>query len=636
MSSIQVPPVSRPARRLKPAAPLRSPEHGRFLVQAVVWSLVILALAVIAYRRFFASVGVLTDSDTMDFAQIARNMAAGHGYATGILRPLAVTGFAPPDKSGFAPDISRAPLYPFVLMVAAMARGGRLSDNNVILISLILFLCTVAAVYRLGRTLFPAPGQAWIALLAAGLYGISGEALGYAVAGLPVTMAALMVTLLLIALHRAFEQPGRPAGAGSALVVGLMLGLCYLSQYSLLLLTIPALVYLFFTRAPERAWAAVGACALGFFIMTGGWLVRSAHLGHGNPFFTLLYYSVMDHTAEYPGSSTIYRSDVPPIGPLAYFYQHLPDMLARLGRGLTFYRDHLLEAFNVFLLAASVASLVWRFPDIRLNALRGFAAVCLLALTLVTALFVPDVKDLAPFAPLITVVAVGFLSHVVAEQNWEPLLQRTALWSLGLLVGLGALVQFAGMKPTAANPDNAGLGLLSDLRLGTNQTVITDVPWEVAWRIGVPAVWLPEDNDALQAVATQMAANQVTYGAVLLTPGLGGYDLEDNEAAPWLALARRPDAVRIHAADEAQLRKYVKTLLQKHDPRVAGLSPDQISLLVERNVANIDQRYGVNLDPAAPISDALASFEFSQTAAESDGLNSALFLPRKAAASGKP
>ena len=99
-------------------------------------------------------------------------------------------------------------------------------------------------------------------------------------------------------------------------------------------------------------------------------------------------------------------------------------MLARVGRGLTVYRDNLLQAFNVFLLAAAAASLLWRAPDARLNALRGFAAFCLLAVILVTALFAPAVQIIAPFAPLITVVAVGFVFSMVAEQDWDPLLQR--------------------------------------------------------------------------------------------------------------------------------------------------------------------------------------------------------------------
>ena len=607
--------------------PSRSPEHRRFLLLGGVWALSILAMSVFSYRRFFVQPGgVLTDPNAMDFAQIGRNMATGHGYGTSILRPLAVTGFAGPDSQGVAPDVSRAPLYPFVLMLATLAHGGHLGDNTIVHVSLILFLCSVFGVYRLARTFFPAPEQAGIALLSAGLYGIGGQGLGYAVAGLPVTLATLMLTLLLIALHRAFEMPGRPAGASSALVVGLLLGLCYLAQYSLLLLAVPALVYLFFSRAPDRAWAGVGACALGFFVITGAWLVRNAHLGHGNPFFTLLFYSIMNHSAEYPGGTTIYRVAAPSVGPLAYSYSHLPDMLARLGSGLTFYRDHLLEAFNVFLLAAAASSLLWSFPDARLNALRGYAAFCLLAIILVTALFDPTAQIIAPFAPLITVVAVGFVFRVVAEQNWDPLLQRTAVWSVGLLVGLGSLIQFAGAKPPPLDPISGGIGQLSDSHLSANQAVISDAPWEVAWRTGLPAVWLPADNQAYGAVAFRAAQSRIAIQAMLLTPDLANYDLTtaDNEAAAWLALEKNPSASDQHARNQRRLQEYVADLVKRHDPRVAGLTPEQIQQEMAASLSKMEPDYNA----LGPISDMVAAFQPTATVPEASGFNSILFLRR--------
>ena len=43
-----------------------------------------------------------------------------------------------------------------------------------------------------------------------------------------------------------------------------------------------------------------------------------------------------------------------------------------------------------------------------------------------------------------------------------------------------------------------------------NQAVISDTPWEVTWRTGLPAVWLPAENDAFQAVASQAAQSGVT------------------------------------------------------------------------------------------------------------------------------
>ena len=631
MSSTQVPPVARPARRPVRTASPRTPQEGRFLLLGAVWALAILALTVFSYKRFLPPGSVLTNPDAMDFAQIARNIAAGHGYATSILRPLAVTGFTPLDSAGTAPDVSRAPLYPLLLMLCAVAHGGHLSDNVVLIVSLSLFLATVFAAYRLARLLFPAPEQAGIALLSAGLYGIGGEALGFALLGLPVALATLMVTLLLIALYRAMDVPGRPAGIGSAILVGVLAGLCYLTQYSLLLLAAPALVYLFFSRAPERAWAGAGAGALGFFVVTGAWMARNAHLSHGDPFFTLLFYSLMDQSADYPGYSTIYRSAAPPVGPLIYFYTHLPDMIAREGRGLTFYRDTLLQVFNVFLLAAAVASLLWRPPDARLNALRGYAAFCLLALILVTALFAPDASVIAPFAPIVIVVAVGYVFSTVAAQNWETLLQRTAIWTLGLLVGLGALIQFAGRKPMMPNPVSNGIGQVSALGLKANQAVISDTPWEVTWRTGLPAVWLPADSTAFQAVTAQAGQSGVTIDAMLLTPLLSSYDLGNGEASAWVALSKNPLA----ADKQPQIAQAAANYVRKSVPGLSGATTDQLA-----RTAQYQQVYGYYLshfDPelgaCGPISDVMATFGAANprdpSVPEFDNFPSTLFLRRQ-------
>ena len=597
-------------------------------MRGILWAVAILALTVLSYKHFFvASGGLLTDQEAMDFAQIARNMALGHGYATSVLRPLAIIGFAPPDASGVAPDVSHAPLYPFLLMLVALIHGRGLGDNTVVVTSLFLFLCSVLAVYRLARTLFPAPEQAGIALLSVGLYGIGSEMLGNALLGLPVTLATLAVTLLLIAMHRATETAGRRAGPGSALVVGLLLGLCYLTQYSLLLLAVPALVYLFFTRAPERSWAAIGACTLGFFAITGTWLVRNAHISHGNPFFTLLFYSIMNNTDAYPGYTTVYRSAVPPSSLLVYFFSHLPEMLARVGRGLTLYRDTLLQAFNVFLLAAAVASLLWRASDTRLSALRWFAAFCLLEIVVVTSLFDPNAQIIAPFAPLITVVAVGFVFSLVAEQNWEPFWQRTTVWSLALLVILGAVVQFAGKKPVPADPISGAVQALSGLGLRPNQAVISDVPWELTWRTGLPVIWLPAENETYQGTVSLTSQVNVPISAMVLTPNMGSYDLAGQEIASWWHLQTYSGTYLQAIEPLNQQAVQIDAAVADHDPRVTPAI-----LQFRKSIPDYEKRlYGQYQQQVATLTDissVTADFSPYKYAAEADGVSSNLFLHR--------
>jgi hypothetical protein len=634
LSQTQLPPSKQSVRRRSLNAPLppRPEDRGRFWLATGLWTLALLALAVFFYRNVYT--GSLTNPDAMDFAQIARNMVNGHGYATAILRPLAVSGFAGPDASGVAPDVSRAPLYPLILMFAFMGHGKHGGDSLVIALSLALFFLSVYGVYRLSRTFFPAPEQIWIAVLSMGLYGVGSGAMGYAFAGGPVSLATLLVTVLMIALYRAAETPTRPATFGGALWVGGLLGFCYLAQYSLLLLALPVLVYVFFSRPPVRAWAGIGACVLGFLIITGPWLIRNARLCHGDPFFTLLFYGIMANTSDYPGQSTIYRSVVPSVGPLVYFYQHLPDMPVRLGQGLTIYRDGLLQAFNFFLLAAAAASLLWRAPDVRQNAVRACAAIGILVIVVVTSLFQPTVQMIAPFAPLITVAAVGFVFSTVTAQGWDIVSQRIALWGMGLLVGLGAFVQDVGLKPI--NDSIAqGMNSLSDQTLNPidndgrtpPDAVISDSPWDIAWRLSVPSVWLPADNNAYQNVAAAAARSQVNIRAMLLTPHMADYDIADGEATSWVLLSTHPTADQDHLKADQYWDNFA-SLVARKDPRVRALiakyPPDVLQNYLANNKAQVDAnyqtQYGQISDIIADFNDPLASVT------ESNSYKSTVFL----------
>ena len=396
----------------------------------------------------------------MDYAQIARNIASGHGFATSILRPLAVSGIVG-LHDGTTPDISRAPLYPFVLMVAFILHGGHGGGNVVILVSLLFFLASAYAVYRLAQAVLPSE-QPWPALLSAGMYIIGGNALGYAVSGLPVSLATLLVSLFLLSLHRAHETGGKPKAGLETLLVGLLLGLCYLVQYSLLLLAIPTLIYIYASRAPARALQGVLLCAAGFLVVTLPWLIRNAVVTHGNPFFSLLLYGVMADTSEYPGATTIYRSVLPEATPFLVLF--CPS--ARDGRQDGARPDVLPGAldgrlFDLGLRAGGCVAACGVSPTRASMPCAAYAAVCLVLIALVTAVISPSAQILAPFAPIMIVLAVGFVWEIMAQQRWPALSQRLTLWGWGAMVGLGLFRRADRARPCLSEP---GAGRLDDAR----------------------------------------------------------------------------------------------------------------------------------------------------------------------------
>ena len=584
-----------PALTVRPA--WRTLLGTREAVCGLLWALAALILAVLAYRRLFP--GELIDADAMDYAQIARNIATGHGFSTGILRPLAVTGYVT-VTNGLSPDISHAPLYPFLLALAFAAHGGHGGAVVVVALSLFFFLLSVWGVYVLARTLLPAEGF-WPALLAAGLYVLGGAPLGLAVAGLPVSLATLILCGLLIALHRAHEVSSRPVPPAREIWVGVLLGLCFLAQYSLLLLVLPTLLYVFASRDPVRAWRGVGLCAAGFFAITGAWLVRMTHVT-GNPFFTLRLYDLMANTPDYPGPTSIYRGVAPADSPFAYFFAHGPQMLVKAGQNLGYYQLHGLEVFGTLALAGALASLLWRFADIRLGILRVYVFLCLFGLIVTSTFFAPSVQTIAPFAPVLIVLAIGFAVELMRRQQWPELPQRVAFWVWGLLTACGLLTLFCSPPPTL-NPVQAGISMtavpplpapLGDLvrRQILAGAVITDTPWELTWRTERPAVWLPRDNQAYEAtVARSGETGKINAPALLLTPNVAGYNDGSSEGVAWLSLATHSQAWQEHQQAMANADRLpqqiqaravmMRKMIDHHDPRITLTRADLAQQLAD-------------------------------------------------------
>lgn len=622
------------------------------LVSAFLWGLASLLLAVFAFKRLFS--GELVNADAMDYAQIARNLATGHGFSTSIFRPLALSGFVSP-ANGVVPDLSHAPLYPCMLALVFLLHGGHGGPTAVVLTSLFFFLLSVAGVFLLARTLLPGLGV-WPALLAMGLYVLGGTALGFAGSGLPTSLATLLLSALLIALHRAHESASRPASPAAEVVVGALLGLCFLAQYSLLLLVVPTLLYVFASRAPARAWRGIGLCVLGFVVVTAGWLGHMASLT-GNPFFNLRAYDIMANTADYPGPATVYRGALPPDSPFAFFFSHLPQMLAKAGRSLGYYQSHLLDAFNVFVLAAALASLLWRFADVRLAILRGYVALCLVLLIGVSAFFAPSVQIVAPFAPALCVLAVGFAFELMRRQDWQPFSQRLCAWGWAVLVSGGLFALLVSPAPSSS-PLQRGLALITSPPLKApaaavlhtqllQGAIMTDTPWEIAWRTQRAAVWLPRDNQAYQQVLARTVSAHMDVPLLLLTPNIAGYVDGSPGGAAWLQFYRHPD---VWDLQQRALRQ-TSLLPQQTEARAAALSAriaarDPHVTLTQKDLAaqladarrTMPERVRQARDDVqqgfqtsyGPISEVVRDYGFLATQTEADQLNSTLYIRRDA------
>jgi hypothetical protein len=101
---------------------------------ALALAILVIALAVFA-SKFSKQTGL--DVDAANYAQLARNLATGHGYTTSVITPLQLA-LSPHTQN--APELLRPPAYITVLALG-MLIGGQ-NDQTVAVVSLMFLLAT--------------------------------------------------------------------------------------------------------------------------------------------------------------------------------------------------------------------------------------------------------------------------------------------------------------------------------------------------------------------------------------------------------------------------------------------------------------------------------------------------------------
>ena len=116
---------------------------------AVFWVMILLYLVIFGYKSI-TRVDGFYDPDAMNFVDVARNLATGHGFAQSTL------GFNQPrfsvDDTVPVPFTTQAPLYP--LLIAFVHWTGIPFDESAVLISAICFGLVLVLAYRICLELY--------------------------------------------------------------------------------------------------------------------------------------------------------------------------------------------------------------------------------------------------------------------------------------------------------------------------------------------------------------------------------------------------------------------------------------------------------------------------------------------------
>lgn len=504
----------------------------------------VLAGPIVLWLTFRAQYTGLVHADAMEYAQIARNVAAGHGFTTDVLRPLALAAHPGSVATGGTlsaspPDLSHPPLYSFLLALLFGALGA--GDGPVVLLSALCYLLLIPVVYALASRWF----NRTVAVVSALVIICWRQTVGYAITGLPVLLVMLLVTLLLLLLHRVSEDPRR---LGRLAMAGAVLGFCYLAEYSSVLFLLPIAVYLVLGAGPQgfltaeaqsgraedaenggrrfsslrslRAFPlrlrgektpSTGAQRLAvflaaFLVIAGPWMLRNARLGV-HPVFGLRSYELVMGTNVHPGFSLYRAADLSEVAPMTL------SMLAQLVRkgvvaaGSLY--DQLPQIPGIWLTPFVVLSLFYRFRRPGVEPLR-WCALGMLATLAAASIFYRatfEIEQYVPFVPFLTVIGVAALVRLASERDLPPLATRALLATLVLVTAFPLAVSLKFGAAAVSGIDTSGL---AQIAMPREAVLASDVPWAVAWYGNRRSMWLPQTEKDLERLAPQIEGIYLT------------------------------------------------------------------------------------------------------------------------------
>ena len=467
----------------------------------------------------------LADATALNNAQLARHIAAGHGFVTSALQPLAVTltgaGQTPPD-------VVSPPVQPALLAATFCLTGAK--AKVVAAVGLGLWLLTVWLVFLIA--------QYWwnwrVAALAALFYICTLTGLLTAAAGLPQPIMALLVLGAVGAvfpkasnanegnLNLAFWQP---------VVAGLLCGLATLTDYRLAPVALVLGVFLFATQT--RRMTVLAWFVGGLLLVLMPWVIRNLMVS--GRLFGLYWYGALENTGEFPGA-TIWQLTNVPKHPVLSLLVHPLDLARKIAFGFAQSTRAVGRLGTVVVFLGAVALFGAPAKSAR-RRLAGLAISGMVLTVLLSSLTRPEGRLLLAWAPVLGCVAAAQLVawvranvNTFSTENGRVRLNALVLRSLAYL-GIVALtagpaaLQFASTN-FGRRLDPAGVAAIKQ-RIPATGVVLTDAPAFVAWYLNRPALLLCQRESDLAEMEKQ--AGKIAGG--YFSPALG--QLPQWEQGDW-------------------------------------------------------------------------------------------------------
>ena len=499
--------------------------------------------------------------ESIDMAQLARNIARGEGFTTHVIRPLSLwqleqNGWNIEDKDtrdrliNRHPDISNPPLYPFLLAevfkilpksvfkyneadhIFPAERWGILPFNQLCLLGSILIA------YLWAKRLF----DSRVAMMVGWLMLFSDTLWSYGVSGLPTNLLMLLFLLAVYCLFLADGRlnppelagdeatsaaPARVTGGVVGLVVGsaVLLGLCFLTRYLAGFFLIPLAIYAarIFRGRGAALWA--GMYVVVFLAVISPWLVRNERVS--GSMLGIAKYELVEGSGIIQGEA-LQRSYKPD-------FTGVYSLRPITSKFLSYMRTNLLTNLRLigtdFLVFFFGVGLMYGFRRRDATRLRGVLlgaiAVAIFAMSLIGSdpeRNGPEVGGgnlLVLLLPVVAIFGVAFFYLLLDRIPFRIKLTR------GMAIGAFAALNVSPMVFTMLPPRPGSYPYPPYLPPVTrsvanlfepNELGCSDLPWSMAWDGDRRTVWLPMTVDEFYQISDFVAPKGVQF--MMLTPYL--------------------------------------------------------------------------------------------------------------------
>jgi 4-amino-4-deoxy-L-arabinose transferase-like glycosyltransferase len=538
---------------------LEAGEHAHWIRRGLA-IVAIIGLALFYWLHEFR--GIVTPQ-SMDQAQVGRELARGHGFGTKLIRPLAFGQLQAHHKSpqNISRDTYNAPLPPLIDALALLPVRSHLKmsardpiytgDKAIAFIAIAMLLASIVVLFFVARRLF----DQRLALLACALVLLCDPLWQYALSGLPQMLMLLLLNATFYALVRAFDAPVAEArkldwfnqSSLAALLwsvaVGAGFGLLALTHALTLWMFVPALIFCG-CRSPLR-WRGAVVILATFVCIYLPWLIRTTIVS-GNVGGVAIYSALDGIVHSEAGHMRRVALDVANIGP-GYFRNKIAgDLVAQFGH-IFGYLGYSIVALMFF------ASLLHRFrrgettaAQWMLLAMWGGAALGMAAYGVNEEDGVAANQLHILFVPLMTCYGLAFLLVLFNRREIALPFARTGFLALLFLLCAAPMwvsFLFGARKMLVRWPPYVPpyIALLNDW-MQPDEIIATDMPWAVAWYADRRALWLPENVKAMTEFSDYRTFGGPVTG-LYLTPVSGAQnklnDIVHGEYKDWAGVILR-------------------------------------------------------------------------------------------------